>query len=143
MPYLVDGSNVLGRRGADRESDEAKRHLVKLLAGLARMKRTSVVCVFDGHAPEGFARHLGRVTVLFSGNRSADDLIVERAAEGKGWKVVTADRQLAARTAGRRVEIVEPRHLLAEVEAAAHPAGEVGAGEDWEAWFSDPKNRNV
>jgi predicted RNA-binding protein with PIN domain len=143
MPYLIDGSNVLGQWRVDRESVEAKRQLVKGLADLARARSTSVICIFDGPAPEAFARHLGRVSVIFSGRRSADELIAERAAGGSGWKVVTADRQLASRTAGRRVDIIEPRRFLAELEAMAQAAGESQDAGDWQDWFSDPKNRNV
>jgi predicted RNA-binding protein with PIN domain len=139
MPYLVDGSNVLG---AARAATEAKRSLVRDLGRLARAKRTRIVCVFDGDEPEPFGRHLGGVSVVFSGARTADDLIAARAASGNGWKVVTSDRGLAARVGGRRVEVVEPRRLLAEIENLP-PSEERGVADDWIGYFSDPKNRNV
>lgn len=139
MPYLVDGSNVLG---AARAVAEAKRRLVRDLGRLARERRTRVVCVFDGEEPEHFGRHLGGVSVVFSGARSADDIIAARAASGGGWKVVTGDRALAARVSGRRAEIVEPRRLLEEIDRL--PEGEErGVADDWISYFSDPKNRNV
>ena len=137
MPWLIDGSNVLG---ADRHSDESKRALVRLLAQFARAKRTRVTCVFDGPEPHAFATHLGSVTVVFSGGRTADEVIIARAATGRGWSVVTSDRGLAARVAGRHVEIVESSAFLSLAEAeqgGEEPAG----GKDWEAYFSDPKNR--
>jgi predicted RNA-binding protein with PIN domain len=136
MPWLIDGSNLLG---SERHADDAKRRLVRLLASFARTKRTRVTCVFDGPEPPSFARHLGAVTVVFSAARSADDVIVERAANGRGWSVVTSDRGLAARVQRRQVEIVAPRALLRELEllSATEAAGE----EDWLAYFSDPKNR--
>ena len=93
--------------------------------------------------PEPFGKHLGGVSVVFSGARTADDLIAARVASGDGWKVVTSDRALAGRVGGRRVEVVEPRRLLAEIETLPPAAEERGSGDDWIGYFSDPKNRNV
>jgi len=139
MPYIVDGSNVLGTA---RAALAAKRDLVRDLGRFARAKRTRVVCVFDGDEPEPFGKHLGGVSVVFSGARSADDLIVARIATGNGWKVVTGDRALGARVGGRRVEVIDPRRLLAEIETLP-PVEERGGADDWIGYFSDPKNRNV
>ncbi|HKS22982.1 MAG TPA: NYN domain-containing protein [Thermoanaerobaculia bacterium] len=139
MPWIIDGSNVLG---SARAATDAKRELVRLLGRFARAKRTRVVCVFDGAAPEHFGTHLGGVSVVFSEARTADDLIVARVANGRGWNVVTSDRALGARIAGRNVAVVEPRRLLAEIESL--PATEErGSADDWIGYFSDPKNRNV
>lgn len=139
MPYLIDGSNVLGAMRVDRTGEEGKRGLVRLLAAFARAKRTRVTCIFDGPEPPSFAKHLGAVTVAFSGSRPADELIIERAANGRGWSVVTSDRGLAARVQRRQVEIVAPVAFIREMEAAA--STEESAGGDWDAYFSDPKNR--
>ena|SRR5687767_880945 len=139
MPWLVDGSNVLGAMRADRHSDEAKRGLMRLLAGFARARRTRVTCIFDGSEPPSFGRHLGGVIAVFSGTRSADDLITERAAQGRGWSVVTSDRELAARVQRRQVAVVAPAAFIREMEASA--TGEELAGDDWSTWFEDPKNR--
>ncbi|HEX2123022.1 MAG TPA: NYN domain-containing protein [Thermoanaerobaculia bacterium] len=139
MPWLVDGSNVLGAMRVDRHSDEGKRGLVRLLSDFARAKRTRVTCVFDGPEPASFARHLGSVSVVFSGARSADDVIVERAANGRGWSVVTSDRGLAARVQRRQVSVVAPAPFILEMEASA--SGSEAGNEDWTAYFSDPKNR--
>ena len=139
MPWLIDGSNVLGAMRVDRHSDDAKRGLLRLLAGFARAKKTKVTCIFDGPEPHSFGRHLGGVVAVFSGNKSADELIIERAAQGRGWSVVTSDRGLAARVERRQVTIVPPATLIREMELAS--AGEEGGGDDWAGWFSDPKNR--
>lgn len=139
MPYVVDGSNVLG---ASRLSTDAKRAFVRELGRFARAKRTRVVCVFDGGEPEHFGKQLGGVSVVFSGTRPADELIVARVANGAGWKVVTSDRGLAARVGGRRVEVIDPRRLIAEIETLPL-SEERGAADDWIGYFSDPKNRNV
>src|SRR5438128_6000634 len=129
MHWLIDGSNVLGAMRVDRHGDETKRGLVRLLAGFARAKRTRVTCVFDGPEPASFARHLGAVSVVFSGHRSADELIVERAANGRGWSVVTSDRGLATRVQRRQVEVVAPATFIREMESAA-ASTEEGSGDD-------------
>ncbi|HJQ40867.1 MAG TPA: NYN domain-containing protein [Thermoanaerobaculia bacterium] len=139
MPWLIDGSNVLGAMHVDRHSDEAKRGLVRLLAAFARAKRTRVTCIFDGPEPSSFGRHLGAATVVFSAPRTADELIIDRAAQGRGWNVVTSDRGLASRVERRQVKVVAPASFIREMELAAS-TGE-GAEDDWAAYFSDPKNR--
>lgn len=139
MPYLIDGSNLLGAMRVDRQGEGPKRNLIRLLASFARARRTKVSCVFDGPEPPSFAKQLGSVTVAFSGPRSADDLIVERAANGRGWSVVTSDRGLAARVQRRQVEVVAPQQFIREMEAAA--SSESDPSDDWSEYFSDPKNR--
>lgn len=139
MPFLVDGSNVLGAMRVDRHGDESKRALLRLLAAFARAKRTKVTCIFDGPEPHSFGRHLGGVTAVFSGTRKADDLIAERAAHGRGWSVVTSDRGLATRVQRRQVSVVAPTDFIREIEASASAEPEVGG--DWDAYFSDDKNR--
>jgi rRNA-processing protein FCF1 len=139
MPWLIDGSNVLGAMRLDRHDDGSKRALIRHLAAFARSARTRVSCVFDGPEPASFGSHLGSVTVTFSGARAADDLIAERAAQGRGWSVVTSDRGLAARVQRRHVEVIAAGDFVRRMEqiAAADPAMEG----DWESWFADPSNR--
>jgi predicted RNA-binding protein with PIN domain len=139
MPWLIDGSNVLGAMRVDRQGEAGKRGLVRMLAQFARARRTRVTCIFDGHAPPSFASHLGSVTVAFSGERSADEVIVERAANGRGWNVVTSDRGLAARIQRREVHVVVAAHFLQQMEEAS--SGEESMSDDWDAYFSDPTNR--
>jgi uncharacterized protein YaiI (UPF0178 family) len=139
MPWLIDGSNLLGAMHIDRHGDEGKRGLVRLLSSFARANKTRVTCIFDGPEPASFARHLGAVTVAFSGARSGDDLIAERAANGRGWSVVTSDRGLAARVQRRQVEVVAPSTFIRQMETSASSESEVTA--DWDAYFSDEKNR--
>ena len=139
MPWLVDGSNLLGAMRVDRHADDGKRFLAGRLAAFARQKRTKVTLFFDGPEPPSFARSVGGVTVVFSGHRQADDLIIERARQGRGWSVVSNDRQLASKVAGRHVTIVPTAKFVIELEALQ--GDEPGAAEDWETWFADPKNR--
>jgi predicted RNA-binding protein with PIN domain len=139
MPFLIDGSNVLGAMGADRHADGPKRDLVRVLSRFARARKTRVTLVFDGSEPASFAKSLGPVSVAFGEGRSADDLIAERAAQGRGWSVVTSDRGLAARVQRRQVEIVSPQAFLRDLESI--PPDETSGTADWDAYFSDPKNR--
>jgi len=142
VPWIVDGSNVLGRHGAPRAAADAKRQLVRALARFARARRTKVVCTFDGDEPEHFGKSLGSVRIVFSGSRPADDIIVKMVATGSGWNVVTDDQALASRIRGRKVEVVAVRRFSAELQAL--PDEETSASEaDWMSYFSDPKNRNV
>ena len=138
MSWVIDGSNLLGHARSD---VAAKRKLVQALAQFARARRTKVICLFDGVEPEHFGTHLGGVRVVFSGTRSADELIATQVASGN-WKVVTSDRGLAAKVRRRAVEVVESSTFLRELENL--PVAETtSSAEDWSAYFSDPKNRNI
>ena len=68
-----------------------------------------------------------------------DDVIAERAASGRGWSVVTSDRGLAARVERRQVEVVAPAAFIRQIEETS--TSETSGTEDWDAFFSDPKNR--
>lgn len=143
MSWVVDGNNVLGRLGADlRFSIDAKRDLIRRLAEFARVQKTRVACYFDGEEPEHFGKHLGSVTVVFSGAAIADDLIAARLTGGRGWQLVTSDKALAARVRGRGVEIVEASEFLRMIEEASQKQkAKEPTHEEWLAYFSDPKNR--
>jgi predicted RNA-binding protein with PIN domain len=139
MSWIIDGSNILG--GA-RTDVVAKRKLVQALAQFARARRTKVICTFDGSEPEHFGANLGRVRVMFSGARPADELIAKQVASGSGWTVVTSDRALAARIKRRTVAIVDAASFMHELESLPQSESTASA-EDWAAYFSDPKNRNI
>lgn len=140
MPFVIDGSNVIGRRGGDLRGDDPKRQLVRLLASFARAKRTRVVCFFDGPEPASFAKTLGSVSVIFSGPTPADELIVKRVSSGRGWTVVTSDRGCAARVEGRHVRVISAEQFMRELELLERD--QPADAEDWAAWFSDPRNRD-
>lgn len=144
MSWLIDGSNVLGRIGLPREAEASKRELVRLVARFARARKVRATCYFDGPEPASFAKHLGGVTVVFSGRRPADDLIAAKVADGGlRWNVVTSDQSFAARVAGRRVAIVSPSELMAEIERLPAERESQPAADEWLEWFSDPKNRKL
>ena len=140
MPWLIDGSNVLGVMRADRIDPNVKRQLARLVAAFSRARKAKVTCYFDGPEPPDFARHLGGATIVFSGNRSADDLIIERIESGAHGSVVTSDRQLASRVEGRRVKVVEAAQFIRDLQELERDPGSA-TDEDWIAYFSDPKNR--
>lgn len=145
MRHVVDGSNLLGALGLARESDESKHQLTRMLAAFARSERCRVDCVFDGSRPAGFATSLGGLSVKFSHPRTGDELI-ERLVSGDATPcvVVTSDRALGARLKSRRVRIESCAEFRPRLERATASTEEDRGGQgDWEAYFSDPKNRNV
>jgi predicted RNA-binding protein with PIN domain len=140
MPWLIDGSNVLGALRADLKAVEPKRELARVAASFARLRKTKVTCYFDGPEPPSFARHLGAATIVFSGTRSADELIVERVHSGASGYVVTSDRELGARVGGRRVKVIDAAQFVRELQELERDP-DTSPAEDWNAYFSDPKNR--
>jgi hypothetical protein len=137
MRFLVDGSNLLGRLGADRESAGAKRALARQLARLTTGGH-SVVLHFDGERPAEIGA-VGGVTMRFGGDRTADERIVDEARKVPGaLTLVTSDQQLIARCRRRDLTVLSPAELLALLPEERE--GEAPQS-DWEQYFSDDKNR--
>ena len=144
MPILLDGNNLLHRlpRGA-RSRTEARR----ITLDLARAESIRVLVVFDGPPPAGAPQReeLGKVSIVYSGARSADDVIVATLPTGnraRDWVVVTDDRGLRERAlqAGAQVRSVamwrrktppKPRHRSAEPKLSSHELAE------WEEFFGN------
>ncbi len=146
MSYLVDGSNLLGRFRRDREATSNQRELIRQLASFARRRRTEILCYFDGVPSENVGLQLGSLRVIYSRERSADDLISEeierRIKAGRTLHLVTSDRELSNRMSRRKVRCVSSEAfvpMLEEREGENEPV----AGGEWEEYFSDPKNRIV
>lgn len=108
MPWLIDAANLGGALGGAAGARNTQAILAALMPW-AR-ERPQVVVVFDGQEPTNFARQLGGVEIVWSGTRSADEVITKRlAAAGKAaksWTVITNDRTLArhCRDLGAKVE---------------------------------------
>ncbi len=107
MPILLDGNNLLHRLAA---ADRSRTAVRKQVLDATRHETVSVTVVFDGPPPAGTpAREsLGRVTVVYSGSRSADDVIVgliPSSAAASQWSVVTNDRGLASRVKNRGAKV--------------------------------------
>jgi predicted RNA-binding protein with PIN domain len=142
---LVDGSNLLGALRLDRQGDGPKRELLKLLAEYGRKRRRRILCFFDGPRPAAFATQLGHVTGRFTAPKSADDAIVEEVEKlGKEpFEVVTADRALAVRCRRRNVTILDSAAFARDLERIGDEGEGSAPSEEWESYFSDPKNRNI
>ncbi len=144
MPILLDGNNLLHDLPAGKRTREEVRRLV---LERVRHERQRVTVVFDGPPPTGSPDReaLGGVTVVWSGARSADDVIVASLPDGSAarqWVVVSDDRELARRARERGAEA---RPLAAWRTRSPRPgradrpsAGAVRTGDiaSWESYFA-------
>jgi hypothetical protein len=143
MPILLDGNNLLHRLpGGGRGRDEVRR----MVLDRVRHERQRVTVVFDGPPPVGrpARESLGRATVVWSGERKADDVIIATLPCGgsaRQWVVVTDDRELARRARDRGAETRDVaswqsslRPVAAASEGSAHPVSPSELSE-WEAYF--------
>ncbi len=130
MRILVDGYNLLRRRGPGREADpldlEAERtELLDRLAAYRRVRSHAITVIFDGRdAPPGLdreGRHRGILVRYSRQGETADQVIAGLAREaGRGLVVVTSDRDLA-----RAVERSGATAIAAEIFAAKMDAAEL------------------
>lgn len=131
--YLIDGNNVIGRRGKGYEDwfhdkPGARRQFLKDLARLARVKKLRLTVVFDGAPDPSFpdgASYRG-VKVFYARQGSdADTRIVEMAEAERNKKnltIVTSDRKLSDRVRVCGVQVMragEFQQLLDEAAASA------------------------
>lgn len=145
MPILLDGNNLLHRMPRGERSRSAVRTQV---LEITRHESMSVTVVFDGPPPTGSLpqESLGKVTVIYSGSRSADDVIVKmlpKGAAAKQWFVVTDDRGLAVRVNDRGAKVRRlaewqnrkkrkpPPRSRFESKLSSHDV------QEWEAFFAD------
>ncbi len=103
MPIIIDGNNLLHSLPSHQRSRKAVRQTV---LDQSRHEKIKVTVVFDGPPPSGSPaiENLGQVTILYSGQTSADDVIIGRLPSGgaaRSWSVVTNDRGLANRARER------------------------------------------
>jgi uncharacterized protein YaiI (UPF0178 family) len=146
MPILLDGNNLLHRLpGSQRTRAEVRRQVLDI----TRRETVSVTVVFDGPPPVGAPPReaLGKVTVIYSGSRSADDVILDLLPPGSAagqWSVVTDDRGLASRVKGRGAKV---RRLAdwrgrrrQKAPARARAESKLSSNEiaEWESYFADP-----
>ncbi len=143
MPILVDGNNLLYRLPRGQRSREAVRRTV---LDRTRHERLRVTVVFDGAAPVGSAEreHLGSVTVLYAGSRSADDVIIDLIPTGhpaRQWTVITDDGGLRRRAAERGAAVrslaewAARRPRPAPTRRSAEPKLSSREIDEWTAWF--------
>ena len=122
--WLVDGMNVIGSRpdGWWRDRRSAQARLARELAAWVAATGVRVEVVFDG-APHEISG-ADAVDVTFAsrrGRNAADDDIAARVAgadDPGAIRVVTADRELAARVRAAGGAVVAPSELRARMERA-------------------------
>lgn len=143
MPILLDGNNLLHKMPGSRRSRADVRSQV---LEVTRRETMSVTVVFDGPPPAGAPEKesLGRVTVIYAGSRTADDVIVNMLPAGaaaKQFSVITDDRGLAGRVRERGAMVrklaewqrrpkQKPRPSKFESKLSSHDVA------DWEDFFS-------
>jgi predicted RNA-binding protein with PIN domain len=144
MPILIDGNNLLHRLPKDQRSRSAVRAQV---LDLTRHEAMSVTVVFDGPPPAGVPvrESLGKTTVVYSGSRTADDVIIGMLPDGaaaKQFSVITDDRGLADRVRARGATVrrlaewrgrskQKPRPAKFESKLSSRDVAE------WEAFFAN------
>ena len=145
MPILLDGNNLLHRLP---RAQRTRAEVRKQVLDITRRETVSVTVVFDGPPPDGAPSResLGRVTVIYSGSRAADDVIFDLLPSGSAagqWSVVTDDRGLATRVKDRGAKV----RRLAEwrgrrrqkAPARARAESKLSSNEiaEWEDYFSE------
>jgi predicted RNA-binding protein with PIN domain len=98
-----------------------------MVAAFCRSQGAQATLVFDGRAAEGplAASQPQRVRVLFSGARSADDLILRLLADSKAprdFTVVTSDKSLGDRARHRGAKLERAHEFAKRLDRAPkHP----------------------
>lgn len=143
MPVIVDGNNLLHSLPLSSRSRHGVR---RLTLELVRSEKARVTVVFDGPPPTGAPEResLGRATIIYSGTRSADDVIVNRLPKGpdaRNFTVVTDDRRLASRilqTGAQLKSLRDWRDKLGRVKTPEKRDASLSPTEveEWEAYFA-------
>jgi len=152
VPLLLDGNNLMHRLPA---GSRDRRSVRNRALDLVRRQQVTITVVFDGPPPPGFPERerLGRVTILYSGKRSADDVIVDLLPPGSraaDWTVITDDRELTRRVKERGART---RALGSWIAARRGPDRASGTSPheprmspnelaEWEAFFARGRGRN-
>jgi len=151
--YLIDGNNVIGRRGKGYEDwfhdkPASRRQFLKDLTRLAKVKKLRLTVVFDGAPDPSFpdgASYRGVKVFYARQDSDADSRIIEMAEAERNKKnltVVTSDRKLADRVRVCGVQVMragEFQQLLDEAAAAAlnsrNPDAASVKGEEMDDWM--------
>lgn len=114
MPYLIDAANLGGALGGQRGARDAVA-IIRFLLAWAR-ERGRVVVVLDGPGSSRIADRYGGMEVVWSGTRSADDVIEQLARQqSRQWIVVTDDRELGRRCRDLGARVQRAKTLIARV----------------------------
>jgi len=124
--WLIDGMNVIGSRpdGWWRDREAAMESLARRLARFRSESGEDVAVVFDGRRSGRVVGAAGLVEVDFApgGPDAADRVIAERAERDDQpgeLRVVTSDRELAARVRAAGAEVVSSGEFLRRLDAIA------------------------
>jgi hypothetical protein len=109
LQVIIDGNNLLFAMHAHAPIPNVGREtLVRVVEKWARRRNDEVTIVFDGHRPGGgLAQQLtsSQLDVQFSGNRTADDVIValiQRTRDPGRIRIVTSDHAIRSEARHRR-----------------------------------------
>ncbi len=130
MPYLIDGSNLIGHiPGLEISDPKSKHRLVRQLSLFQEIKKTNIILVFDGHSdPELIGKKFRRKEFsLFwpDSEDSADPLIkrlIEKQTDLRHFYVVSSDREIQnfARQNKAKVLDCEEFHRLMKAVLKEH-----------------------
>jgi len=152
MPYLVDGNNLAHALGLASEGLADRDSCARAVTSFCRSRGARAIIVFDGAGPEG-AQKSGPVSVLYSGSRSADDVILRLVAESKtprDFIVVTSDKSLGDKARHRGASLERAHEFSRRLErknpprdAAARKASPRESPEEIDAWLAvfDPRRK--
>jgi len=142
MPLIIDGNNLLhSLPREERNRSEVRRQVLETV----RQQRVRVTVVFDGPPPSGTPEleHLGGVTVRYSGNRTADKVILDLLGtkNAADWVVISDDRELRhqARERGAGVRSLgewKGRRSTPGRRAGREPKLSSHEVAEWESYFS-------
>lgn len=132
MPYLVDGNNLAHALGLAKGGLADRDACARLVGSFCRSHGARATIVFDGPAPPGSkaVTEGRRVRVVFSGARTADEVLLQFLSAEKGprdYTVITSDKSLGDRSRHRGA-LVERAHefsrRLARSEESRRPTVE-------------------
>ena len=132
LHYLIDGYNV-ARHEAFKSNLPVSDERLALLELISRYRlcgspANKVSVVFDGFPPEfGWECPYRGLNVVFSGEKSADDVVIEMTFSSlrpKAIAVVSADNRITSEAASRGAMIISPQQFLSKVGRAGALAKE-------------------
>ena len=118
LVFIIDGYNLVHSIPGVKKSDIPQLDLIRFIRAknLSGSKNNKVILVFDGWSSARIDPGPG-FEVVFSNDKTADDLIKERAARGKNKsqiRVVTDDREIRDFCRLQRVECLHTFEFTSE-----------------------------
>ena len=144
MPYLIDGSNLIGHISGLEISDPRSKHrLVRQLFLFQAIKKTKIILVFDGHPdPELLEKRFRRKEFsLFwpESEDSADPLIkrlIEKQTDLRHFYVVSSDREIQSFARQHKAKVLDCEEFHRLMKAVLKKHREANAMEKEESGLS-------